>query len=415
MLRSTASLAILMMLTLPVRAGEEAILARDVEVRAGPSPRFPPTGRLQAGDRVDVLGAEGEFLRITPPEGDFSLVPREAVKLQGETGIIVQDDTESQAAGTDGKATQVRGARLPRGALVTIVGEALDSDFYRIRPHVSESRYIPASAVRKQELVRAGGDGLELVESGDPVEAMVQQADVAYRSAESTGDWESPKKLYEELARCPRHDARMLAWNRLEFIRTKSRSPSNVQTPIAPASAVTRTPGSLTSAPVRATERSPRAPGGWRDDRVPGRPGPAAAIQRPEPVHDATAPRAGSSYTYATDQGPGRKAWGPVGVPAAPAAPASRIAESTDVSRTGVGSSATLTGRLHRARQTADGKPLYYLEGSQGELRCYATAAAGLNLDAFLERVVELRGTSYVYRGDLRGWHLSAVQITPLQ
>ncbi len=399
MLGRTVVVVAIVLTTLPIRAsGEEAaITSAEVEVRGGPSLRFPVTGVLRAGHRVEVLGTEGDFLKITPPEGSFSLIARDAVQRRGDAGLVAKEGVESLVAGVDGKPTSTRGVPLPRGAQVIIVGEVMENGeaFYRIQPHAGELRFIPASAVSRQEVVRTHGEPSALVQGSDPIETMLRQADEAYRAAESTGNWEHPRKLYEELSRCPHHEARMLAWNRLEFIRTKSRGTS----PIAPASAVSRTPASLTSSTGATRTRT----------------APAAVMGRPAPAFDRAPPRAASTYSYTTDPGPGRSTWTPTGS-AATAAPAAQAREARAEGTTqAAGSNAAILGRLQRARQTADGKPLYYLEGSRGELRCYVTPATGLSLDAFLDRIVELRGTSYAYRGDLRGWHLAAVQVTPVQ
>jgi hypothetical protein len=390
----------------PGAAQVVAPVVAQVEVRGGPSPVFPVTGTLRAGERVTIHGMEGDYLKITPPEDASSLIPIEYVKRQGDAGIVEKEGAESLMAGADGKATNVRASRPPQGAQLVILGELeLDGQkFYRIRPHVGEFRYIPASAVKPQSSAPAAGASPAAAQGNDSVEALLRQAEAAYRDAENGGDWETARRLYEELAKCPQHDARMLAWNRLEFIRRRAQGGSST----APAAAASRPPGERPTAyPASrpATGQAAATPTGRRD-----RPAPVAAIRRPVPV--SSAPRAGSTYTYATDQGPGQpvpqSTWAPTTPGASSGSPRPAAEAPADT-----GTPATVVGKLNQARQTADGKPLYYLEGSQGELRCYVTPAATLRLDGFINQIVELRGSSYAYRGDLRGWHLTAVQVTP--
>jgi hypothetical protein len=70
-------------------------------------------------------------------------------------------------------------------------------------------------------------------------------------------------------------------------------------------------------------------------------------------------------------------------------------------------------GRLRTAAFFIDGKQAYVLEDSQGRPVLYATAAGGLNLDGYLNRVVTLSG-QINYRGELRTYYIVAQQVNVL-
>src|SRR5206468_2269930 len=70
-------------------------------------------------------------------------------------------------------------------------------------------------------------------------------------------------------------------------------------------------------------------------------------------------------------------------------------------------------GWLRRAGRTLDYNTLYVLENSRGVPILYATAQPGYSLDVYANQNVELLGTQQ-YRGDLRAYHMTVMQIRPL-
>src|SRR5256885_592354 len=63
---------------------EATIIAPIVEVRSGASAQYYATGRLQRGERVQVVGeAANNWLKITPPVDSFSWVEGKLVSHTG--------------------------------------------------------------------------------------------------------------------------------------------------------------------------------------------------------------------------------------------------------------------------------------------------------------------------------------------
>jgi hypothetical protein len=60
-----------------------------------------------------------------------------------------------------------------------------------------------------------------------------------------------------------------------------------------------------------------------------------------------------------------------------------------------------------------DNKPAFVLENSQGLPRLYVTAQAGVSLESYVNRSVNLYG-KMTYRGDLRTNYMTACRLTPL-
>ncbi|HXG11106.1 MAG TPA: hypothetical protein VNK04_15205, partial [Gemmataceae bacterium] len=70
-------------------------------------------------------------------------------------------------------------------------------------------------------------------------------------------------------------------------------------------------------------------------------------------------------------------------------------------------------GRLRPSSRSLEG-PTYALEDSQGCLLMYVTPQPGLNLEPYLYHIVEIVGPLY-YRGDLRTYHMRAVQVVSVR
>jgi len=73
----------------------------------------------------------------------------------------------------------------------------------------------------------------------------------------------------------------------------------------------------------------------------------------------------------------------------------------------------TNPGWLRRAGFPVDGRQAYVLEDRLGHPLLFVSPQAGVNLEAFIGRNVTLTGT-IVYRGDLRNYHITTVQVVPV-
>jgi hypothetical protein len=377
-------------------------------VRSGPSNAYYATGKLRYGDRVQIKGEKNGFLVIQPPAGSFSLVPRQSVQQQGDRIGVVTEKVDAIVGSALTHTMNVRGASLSRGSLVTILGEVTVPGeagvarlYYQVEPS-GEDRYIPAEAIQQSSLIQSQiampypsfGESAGLRHTG-PYANQLQRADLAYRQAQQTGDWRQAQRLYEELANSPDHEVRMIAWNRLEFIKKRP----------GPWSPPTGNP--IPSSSRRASSTYAYSAEQWTaGGRLPPVPPSVAPVPaaRPAPVASMAASRPSAAVSRPVDKPRAETTARPVAPAVQPPQPA--VAAAT-LQSTGL-------GRLHRAMRTEQGRTLYYLEDSQGKVKCWASPAPGLNLDPFVEQIVELQGPTPVPRADLRGNHMTVVRVVPL-
>lgn len=169
----------------------------------------PETGRLEAGNRVTVLSAEGnDWLAIQPPQGSISWIPWTLVEPQVKPGldgkisppfnaVVTPDDGANIRAGAvgDTKPLGVQRTKLPKGTIVQVVGprvkvkadgDELEANWYPIIAPKDDVRYIRRDAVEwvgaapgAGFVVKAGGStskplpgtpadtGSKVVSSGD--------------------------------------------------------------------------------------------------------------------------------------------------------------------------------------------------------------------------------------------------------
>ena len=124
------------------------VTGQDVYVRSGPDRSWYEVTQLSAAAQGPGCGAEGEWLKIVPPEGCFSLVNKQFVKRDGDIGTIMADKVVARAGSLlrPGKADFVQG-QFSRGATVAIIGET--DEYYKIKPTGAAVVYINSSYVRK--------------------------------------------------------------------------------------------------------------------------------------------------------------------------------------------------------------------------------------------------------------------------
>jgi len=372
------------------QAAELAVVVKEAEARSGPGdiPPFYATDKLRPGDQVEIQGEKNGFLVITPPRGAFSLVPKSAVRLVGNPGDkmgVVPAGAETIVGSSLSPKRDSIGSKLSAGAIVKIYDEVQVADetgptaYYRIEP-AGEVRYLPADAVqRRAPVVEATRLPPTTVPpaplngplSGD-VETLRRQADLAYRQAESTGDYTEANRLYQALAQSPHADARWEALNRLEFIRQRNMGR-----------------GTMTGQPI--------VPAAYR-------PGP---LPPPQPA----APRYSSGYIYAQDRGTGT--FVPVSQPNLPASMPPVAA--TKPAPLPVSAATVGPGILRRAHNTDQGRTLYYLEDRNGQLTCYVLPTSSVNLEPLVGRLVQISGSVPVYHGQLRADFMTATQATLVQ
>ena len=114
------------------------ITGSDVFIRSGPGTNFYGCGKLNKGDRIEVVSEQFGWSRIVPPAGSFSWISMQYVSVNLDDrsigtvtggGVRVyagSDIVEPMHSTTD----QVR---LSRGDMVKLLGEEKD-DYYKIAP-----------------------------------------------------------------------------------------------------------------------------------------------------------------------------------------------------------------------------------------------------------------------------------------
>jgi hypothetical protein len=350
----------------------------EVEVRSGASPKFYATSKLRQGDRVQVIREEGDWLAIAPPPGSFSWINNRFIERMGNIAVVRGEKVPILVGSslTNQKPT-VQQTTLLRGTQVVILGEPLVDDegkWWPIQPHASEVRYVPRESIKSAgvETVLAnrpsdvpppppppGTPPPAAAASGDPLWQQAQQLELAGNIPEAI-------RLYEQLARqTSDHNLSLSASNRAQFLRDGKRG---------------SVPAGYQPRPSEATY---------------GRlvPTPAGTQTSYQPNYQ----RAASHYCYVKENSaPLAGAAGGAAPPPTPAVP----------QRAG-------PGRLYKAGFIVDGKQAYVLEVT-GRPRLYVTGAAGVNLEPYVNRIVDLYGP-IVYRGDLRTNYMTASQVNFLQ
>ena len=132
-----------------------------VSVRSGPSENYYPTGKLDRGAKVKVVGIKFGWLKIEPPEGSFSYVGKAFVDRHGDGKQGKTNNTANVRAGSsmNPMKTTIQ-TRLVAGQDVKILGE--EDEYYRIEPPKDAYVYV------SQQFVRPIGpvDGLVAAEPG---------------------------------------------------------------------------------------------------------------------------------------------------------------------------------------------------------------------------------------------------------
>jgi len=114
------------------------IIGNDVNIRSGPGTNYYSCGKLNKGDRVEIVSEQFGWSRIVPPAGSFSWISMQyiSINLYNPTIGTVTGDNVRVYAGSDYvepmHSTSEQG-RLKRGDKVKLMGEEKD-DYYKIAP-----------------------------------------------------------------------------------------------------------------------------------------------------------------------------------------------------------------------------------------------------------------------------------------
>ena len=128
------------------------IAGDDVYVRSGPSEQFYATQKLNAGDRVTVVGvrgAGGDWLKIVPPDGSFCYVAKvwiDPVPGDATAGRAKKSDLNVRAGSVLNSSMKAVLTTLNAGDPVTILG-SLDDKYFKIASPPAAYLYVQKSFV----------------------------------------------------------------------------------------------------------------------------------------------------------------------------------------------------------------------------------------------------------------------------
>jgi uncharacterized protein YraI len=396
----------------------EAVVTKDkVNVRSGPSENYYATGLLERDTRVTVVREEENgWLAIEPPEGSFSWIAGEYIReispTEGEltaNDVVVRIGTPTNSQKRDSIQKKLsRGDRVRILDKTTSGEERLAKVYYKILPPAGEVRYIIASAVHsvsgRRPTSRSASSGPSAGSSlppprdlgtddaepatnrsarGRPIDESeededatpprasqsksprtpLERAEAAYQTMMQKilpdRDIATVRTLYERAAQSARNDAehRLIA-QRLESLQMQEERKSRFADFDRALKRSRQRDDALLSIPRRGRNEESDDDRDARDAREPQRDGGGASGETPV-RYDAS-------------------------------------------------------GTLRRSTVIIDGKPAYVLLSPQGGIRYYVSAAPGLDLNKYLDRVVAVRGASS-YRVEVRAQHITVRDVTVIE
>jgi hypothetical protein len=350
-----------------------AVLLPEIQMRAGASWQFPPTGKLKKGEQVIVHHEDGAWVAVLPPPGTVSWVNHrflgefDANGIGKQNALVMADNVEVRIGQEKGGPLGVTQIKLPRGTWVEITGPKLKdetSTWYPITPPDGEYRWLPKEALGAPSplapppvFVKSGNTpptsektpgSLTSIGPKPAAAAQVPLWDKA-EQAERSGDYALAEKLYTQIYQELRQkngdpDLLLVCYNRI--IKCQDRQKLD---------------------------------------------GPIRTVPNPDANKSASLQPPSGSNTSAVG-----------------------IAWPNGASGNG-GDRSTGPGNLRRAGFQIDGKQAYALENTRGQVLYYVTSGKGVGLDAFVNRQVDLIGAVQV-RGDIRGGPYMVVsQVNPVR
>lgn len=335
----------------------------DVWARPGKSQEVYPTNRLRRGDKVKVVQElKDGWLAILPPPESFSWINTRFVKRivpeERMWVVITHPDVDVPVLMgselTKGKKPTIIGARVKRGAQLRSIAPSLPIDgenWLAVEPPARELRYIQKQALQEKTDVAAAGRDDRNTSSYPKTRA----------TPESTGGRGTPG----------------------------APKPGGRNNPVAK-----ETPAETLWLQGKKAEQAGKLREAAQLYRQYGR-----AMEKAN--RRSLALQSFNYADYLDRQAGGR---------------------STPSARPGTGNNTTplpagwvsRQGWLSTAYRSVGGRRGYVLRDSQGQRWMYAVPDTGLNLQRYVNQVVEVRG-NYRYSNDLRAHYLVVRQIRPLR
>ncbi|QDU22095.1 SH3 domain-containing protein [Urbifossiella limnaea] len=374
--------------TLPYRA---VVADPEVTLYAGPSDRFPNTGRLARGTELVVHEDAGNGWVAVQAPRSVSWVPMALVDYDPSRKAPQDVTTQAEVTLAPGKVglaqplAEVRRVSVPAGTILTVIGDKAAFDgksWYPVLPVPGDYRYVPKSAVHaagpantsfvvrdtappglpavtppaSSGVLPAAAVGTEPASKAGSNHPLWAQAD----AAEKDGRFEDAERLFFQLARLMNepngdHDLANLCYTRIHGIRERRRTGSTGVT--APAVSIPG-PGRATDLPKE--DRPTLLPPVGNTGKAP----PPAVTPQPKDSAADAAPR-----------------WSGVGM-------------------------------LTRSALALDGRRTYALESSPGVVRTYVVGGPGVDLDRYANRRVDVYGATLTRR-DLSKPYIVATDVNP--
>ena len=125
------------------------VSAESVYVRSGPSLNHYTICKLNAGDRVTIVGERNGWYEILAPAGVFSLISGDYVDSpDGKSGVVNGSNVRVRAGSSLNDSKYTIQTKLSKGAEVSILGRNPDG-FYRIVPPDDVTVWISADFVER--------------------------------------------------------------------------------------------------------------------------------------------------------------------------------------------------------------------------------------------------------------------------
>jgi uncharacterized protein YraI len=335
------------------------ITVPEAQVRSGPSPEFYVTNTLRQGQTVEVRGEDSGWLAITPPPGSWSWVNSSRVEQRQDNRhlvVVTQDDTPIRVGSAiHQQEPTVERVKVPHGTILTLVGGLKtenDGSWFAVVPPPSEVRFIPADAVKPTAAVATPTTSSSFSPPAGPSPGQTQPAAPGVDPRYTRATQMDQSGNYPEAIRLYRELAK-------EIERYD---------------------------PALALQYYRRAQ--YLQDVQEGRVQRQATTAQYSPSRDATSPAQAAGISQPITPAGAPNGGGPA------------------ISKSGA-------GRLYRTAFQIDGKSAYGLDQGAGKQPLYIVPQAGLSLEPFLNRNVELYGT-LTYRPELRNYQMTAVQVIQL-
>lgn len=424
--------------------GVATIARPEVEVRAGPSERYPVVGRLRQGETVHIRGEEGAWVAIAPPRGAISWVNHRFLgefdpNHKGRQNAVIMANRVEVRLGTTLAAgpLPVKQAELALGTIVEIVGPKAiheNSVWYPIASPSQEVRYVPRSALGGIRLGNGVAHGA--ASSAASATSAISAASPNGTTASTVADpWNDPQTRSSARAWLNRHPL----WQRSEQaeqagnlllaegclqdlvkeLRQSNSEPALVLECLNRMNALRERihrdypNGFASNAPYRPSaftnggtsngmsvgmnsDTSGNVYGSPYGNSYGGNPPPAPNGYSTTPVARGT--NAANGYPPASTVS--RSKPQPPPAPALPTPPGMTVAQLHSVG----------PGILHRLGTPIDGRTVYAVEGGMGQGIVYVFPSQSVNLELWVNRRVEVIG-SMSYRGDLRAYTMTAVRV----